>query len=188
MMIKKTTMALCLGLGATAAFITAPLFHMHADPSTQIRPMWAHEYRTLGEMTVDADAVVVATVARNRLGRVVATAGGTSQLPFTLVDMVVEAVVAGEAAPTITIEQTGGDLGGSAIFVDDDGGAYRPGDQVLLFLKKQPESEYYYVSHPKGRFAVQGGTLVATRPDDPVGRSLDRLSLTEAAQLILKNG
>ena len=175
---------LALAAGSGAAVLAAPLFHTHADPTARIVPMWAHDYRTLGAMTADADAVVLARVERTLLGRTVPTTG-TAVLPFTYVDLAVEQVLAGSAEADITLEQTGGQLDDASIFASGDGGPYRAGERVVLFLKRQTDTGLFYLAHPKGRFQVENGRLEALELDDPVARELDG-KLVADVRLLLK--
>jgi len=181
----KTSMVVTsVAAGVLAAVLIAPLFHTHGDPGGRIVPMWAHAYATLQDMTVDADTVVLATVTGTRPGRVVSVGGGASLLPFTLIDLTVDETVRGQASEVLTVEQTGGILDGLTAYMEDDGGPYRVGDEVLLFLKAQPGTGYYYVSHPKGRFTVDGNTLRTKLPADAVAAELAGRDLDDALHLI----
>jgi hypothetical protein len=178
---------LVIALGAAAAVVAAPLFHSHGDPSVELSPMWANPYQSLGEMTQDADAVVLAQVARTGPSRLLWTSNGNNPLPFTMIDLDVEEVVHGSAPDVVLVEQTGGVVGDRTIYVDGDQ-AYSTGDRVLLFLKASDQPDVYYVSHPKGRFEVDSaGTLMAVTPD-PVSLQLDGLTLGEAKGLIRAAG
>ena len=171
-------------VGVVSALLAAPLFHDHEDPRGRLSPMWAHNYATFDEMVADADAVVLATVVDRRPGRTVVTSRGAGVLPFTLVDLWVEGVIRGSAPPVTTVEQTGGGVGDVAFYLDHDGGAYHAGERVVLFLKAQPDTGYYYLSHPKGRFRVVDNVLHAVRRDDPVARVLDGVNVVDAVRAI----
>jgi hypothetical protein len=134
-------------------------------------------------MTADADAVVLARVEQTVLGRLVPTTD-EHVLPFTYVDLFVQRVVAGAADAHITLEQTGGQLDDRSVFASGDGGPYQRGETVLLFLKQQPDTGLYYLSHPKGRFLVEDGLLRSALPEDPVARTLDLRSVADVARLI----
>ncbi len=168
-------------LGAVAA---APYLTSQEDARSRLSPMWAHNYHSLGEMVKDADAVVLGTVTATRPGRTVLTSNGAGTLPFTLVDVSVERALRGEVADVVTLEQTGGRVDDVAYDLDGDGGPYAAGDRVLLFLKAQPDGEYYYVAHPMGRFAVNDDGIAAVLHDHPVAQSLDRRSVEGAIQMI----
>lgn len=181
--------ALALGLGLLAARVAAPALHSHGDAALRYRTMWAHEYGSLDQMVVDADAVVLATVHGTALSRVVETAAGPDHpLPFTLVDLHVDHVFRGDVEDDIVVEQTGGELGPRTYFVEGEGGPYAEGEQVLLFLKRQAQSDMYYVSNPKGRFRVVDGALRAIRPDDPVAALLDGREALAAGQMLRRVG
>jgi hypothetical protein len=183
---SKSFCALAVGvllLGAAAAVVVAPHVHQPA-PGARLAARWAHDYRSLDEITRDVDAVVLATVTAVRAGRTAKT------LPFTLVDMEVDSTIRGEAGEVITLEQTGGDLDGTPYMFNDDGGPYEIGEQVLLFLNRQPDTEYYYLVHPKGRFHVdaEDGSLAAVVPDDPVAAELNEKSVKSALRLLSHRG
>jgi hypothetical protein len=180
------TLFLCvpaIALGIGGAWLSASFFHVHQDPRARLAPMWASNYPTLSAMTADADVVVLARVERTVLGRTVPTTGD-EVLPFTYVDLAVERVIAGSAPASITLEQTGGQLDDRSFFASGDGGPYGPGDEVLLFLKQQPDTGLYYLSHPKGRFLVEDGLLHAALPEDEVARALDLRPVRELGKLI----
>jgi len=170
--------------GIVAAFLAAPLFHTHEDARSHVHAMWAHPYATLEQMRDDADAVVVGTVVQTIPGRIEFTSGGENVLPFPWVDVAVDELVLGQAPRVVTVEQTGGSMGDTSVYIEDDGGPYRVGEQVLLFLKEQPDTGLHYVSHPKGRFHVRGGVVEAVLHGDPVADGLNERSLRDAVALI----
>lgn len=175
--------ALAIAVGIGGAWLAAPALHRHDDPRARLVPMWANDYRSLQAMTADADAVVLARVEQTLLGRTVPT---TDQhvLPFTFVDLAVERVIAGSAPAHITLEQTGGQLDDRSFFASGDGGPYAKGEEVLLFLKRQPDTGLYYLAHPKGRFVVEDGLLRSLLPEDPVARTLDLRPVAEVQKLV----
>lgn len=184
----RTRFALLAGAamagGLAAAFLVAPMFITAAQSPEAMRAVWAHSYRSLGQMAGDADAVVVARVEDTLPGRSVPRSDGSEPLPFTLAEMSVQTLVRGQAPDVITVEQTGGEIDGRIFYVDGDGGLYAPGQSVLLFLKEQPGTGYYYLSSPQGRFDVERGRLKAVSPGDPVSQFLDLLAVMDAVGLI----
>jgi len=184
----RTKFALLAGVavagGLAAAVLAAPLFQVPTNSPDAMRAVWANDYKSLGQMARDADAVVVARVEETRPGRSVPRSDGSEPLPFTLAEMSVQTVARGRAPERITVEQTGGEAEGRIFHVDGDGGLYAPGQSVVLFLKKQPDTDYYYLSSPQGRFDVVRGKLRAVNPDDPVSQALDLRGIREAVGLI----
>lgn len=171
-------------MGIVAGVFAAPLFHVHSPGSEMLRPQWAHNHGSLGAMARDVDAVVLGTVEDTRPGRTVFTADGRTPLPFTLVDLAVEKVIRGDAEAFITVEQTGGSVDDMAVYVDGDGGMYKIGEKVLLFLNRQPDTGLYYLVHPQGRYHVFNNQLQAVAPGSPAGLSLDQRGLRDALALI----
>ena len=168
--------------GLVAALLVAPRVRMQFSDPPGMHAMWVDTYQTLGQMVNGVDAIVLGTVQGTRPGRVVPT--GAGMLPFTLVDLVVEQAIGGQVGGFITLEQTGGQSGDRSIFIDGDGGEYTPGGRVLLFLKRQPDTGFYYLVNPQGRFSVEQGTLNAVAPDDPLAQQLDTRLLEQAIGLI----
>lgn len=170
--------------GMVAALLVAPEITSRIRKPPGMRAQWVDHYVSFREMVRDVDAIVLASVLGSRPGRIIPTSGGTAVLPFTLVDLRVEQAIRGPVTGLITLEQTGGHVGTRAIYIDGDGGPYEWGEQALLFLKKQPETGYYYLVNPQGRFAVEEGRLRAASPDDPLAQRLDTRSVAEAIALI----
>ncbi len=86
---------------------------------------------------------------------------------------------------TITVEQTGGLVDSTSYSIEGSGGLLEVGDRVLLFLKAQDESSYYYISHPIGRYAIDNDdTLQAVAPDNAVAAGLDRRPVAVAINII----
>ena len=183
---KKTTFTIlalvAVGAGLTAAWAVAPWFHTHSDPGA-IHAMWLDDYKSLGDMSARVDAVVVGTVETTRPGRVVTTRTGMD-LPFTLADVRVERVIRGSVGDLVTVEQTGGDLEGRTLHIDGDGGLYARGERVLLFLKRQEDSGYYYIASPQARYEIVDNRVRAAAPDDAVARQLDLQELPEAVRIL----
>lgn len=175
---------LAAGAGLAAAALIAPRIYTHATAG-RASAMWAEHFETLGDLSTGVDAVVVATVTGTRPGRVVSTSGGQGALPFTLVDLRLDRAVLGSVGTSLIVEQTGGQAADRTVYLDDDGGPYRAGDQVLLFLNRQPGTAYYYLVNPQGRFQVDGGRLRAVAASDPVARQLDGSIVDQAVRLIL---
>ena len=168
--------------GVGAAILAAPSVRQRMAEPPGMRAVWAETFQSLRQMVNAVDAIVLASVQRTRPGRVVPT--GTGNLPFTLVDLQVEQAIRGQTRGLITLEQTGGDIGDRSLFIDGDGGPYTRGQRVLLFLKRQPDTGYYYLVNPQGRFRVREGTLHAAAPDDLVAQQLDTLPVQRAIQVI----
>lgn len=123
---------------------------------------WAKHYSSLGEMIADVDAIVLARHLDAQPGRV--EDADTDPLPFTNNRFQTIRAIKGDVGKTFVVEQTGGTIAG-AVYSIDDGGAYAPGDRYVLFLNKQPDTGYYYLINPQGRFHNEGGRLKAAARD-----------------------
>ncbi len=165
------------GGGVVMGAVVAPML---SPPPTsdgiRMAPMWANSYSSLDEMRRSVDAVVLTTVIGTRPGRTVRTSFGKNILPFTLVDLRVDEVLRGNAPARITLEQTGGARDGLAYFASD-GGSYDIGTQQLLFLKQQPDTDYYYLASPQGRFHVHAGVLTAAVADEPLAAQISNRNM-----------
>jgi hypothetical protein len=179
------SVALAMSLGILAAIVVAPSLYPGPPSPDAMQATWADQYVTLREMASDVDAIVLATVQATQPGRQIITGSG-SVLPFTLVNLQVARSIRGNLGEgeVFTLEQTGGDVGDRSFSIQGDGGPYTPGAQVLLFLKQQPETDYFYLVNPQGRFSVQQGQLMAADPEDPVSQRLDLRNLDNAINLI----
>ena len=164
--------------GFAAALLLAPYAGVGADDGPVMRAAWAQHHGSLPELIQGVDIIVYGTVLGSRPGRTV------SRIPFTLVDLLVQQAFGGRVGTVITVEQTGGDLYDQAVYIDGDGGPYVPGQKVLLFLNKQPDTEYFYLVNPQGRFSLNGGRLLAVANDDPVAQQLSTMELGQVLGMI----
>lgn len=154
-------------------------------PGVAAKAHWAAHYKSLKKMVRRMDLVVSGTVLDTRPGRVAYSDGEDDSVVYTNVLFRVERELKGKASEAvITVEQTGGELPDGSVMSIDDGGPYEPGEQYLLFLKKQPDSDRYYLVNPQGRFHVKRGRLHSVKPDDPVARRLHRRSQDDSEQML----
>jgi hypothetical protein len=158
--------AVFAGGGVVTGAIVGPMLSSPPN-SVHMAAMWANNYSSLGEMRGSVDAVVMTTVLRTRPGRTVMTSFGKNVLPFTLVDLRIDEVLRGDVPKRITLEQTGGARDGLAYFAND-GGDYEVGSKQLLFLNRQPDTNYFYLASPQGRFHVHADRLTAAVLDEPL--------------------
>ena len=174
--------------GVLAAAIVAPHLYIERSDPGAMHASWADHYSSLGQMVNDVDAVVLATVIGTQPGREVLTAS-QQPLPFTLVSLKADEIIRGyefiAEGQTITLEQTGGEINGQALYFNDDGGFYTPGGKELLFLKRQEDTGYYYLVNPQGRFKVKDDQLLAVAPDDHTAQQLDLRSVDHGLRIIL---
>lgn len=171
--------ALAVAAGLLASWAVSPWLHRLLHAEGRMSAAWVKSFASLDEMLQGVDAVVVARVEGSRPGRVVPTASG-EPLVFTLVELRAEQVVRGEVPEAFVVEQTGGSFGGKTVYLEGDGGPYAAGQRVLLFLDRQPDTGYFVLANPQGRFAVVRGRLEAAAPEDPVAQVLDGRPLQEA--------
>jgi hypothetical protein len=183
---KKWVRPVLVGVVALGAGLVAGRALWQSGPGEVItRASWKDVYEVPADMVRDVDAVVVARFEGSDPGRTAVGDHPEAGLSYLLNRFAVEDALSGDpvAGTTLVVEQTA-ETGpqGALTAIDSDGGPYAPGATYLLFLKKQADTDYYYVVSPQGRFEVRDGLLdsaVAHLHEDPVASALDRRPLGE---------
>lgn len=169
--------ALALGLAVDPRF--AP-----ASPSDVItRAVWKDIFDTPAALAQGVDAIALVTAESTEPGRLAEGDNDSGPTAFVLNHFTVNEAVKGDlaAGERITVEQTAEThADGSVVGIDSDGGAYTPGQQYLLFLQRQPGTEYWYVVSYQGRYNIDGGRLVGVHAHDAVVTALQFTPLSEA--------
>jgi len=139
---------------------------------------WLYNFQDLPSMVQTAEAIVVADWVDASLGRTFLLPDGTA-LPFTLNRFAVRRVLKGALAEgaQITLEQTGGRTSELVASIDD-GGPYTSG-QYLLFLSQQPDTGFYVILHPQGRYKILRNRLLAVDREQPVSAQLNDRNLRD---------
>jgi hypothetical protein len=170
---------------SSAAWITWEL----RDPGVRSSAAWAFEAGDLGELTLSADAVVLARATETVPSRVAFSDLGDDALPYEATSFLVEQSIRGPAAgETIWVERAGGldPVELVDVVIDADGGAFDVGSTYLLFLKEQEPGGYYYQINGQSRFVLHRDRLLsfAGSEDDPVIESLHGQRLTNALEML----
>lgn len=148
----------------------------------QTSAQWKEIYRTPGGLVAGADLIVVAEHLLAEPGRVVGT--GEDATPFTNNTFGVQSILKGSHnGENLVLEQTGGMLASGAIVNINDGGAYVPGTQYLLFLKDRGDGVYYLINH-QARYRINGNILEGVDPTDSVVAKLHGQTLEESGRMI----
>ena len=172
----KKTLVVIASAGAVAGGLLLSMLvvpHLVQDPHAKSavprsgKAHWADHYNSLEQMMADVDAIVLARHVAGMPGRV--EDSPEDPLPFTNNRFLTIRAVKGNVGSSFIVEQTGGDLAGVEYSIDD-GGPYAPGDHYLLFLKRQPDTGYFYLVNPQGRFHNEGGRLKAVVRDAVTAR------------------
>jgi hypothetical protein len=171
------------GFGATRALVEAG-----KETTASASALWVFQTAELREMAAFADAIVVADARATFPGRQAYSDTGEAHLPFQVIQFHVKDAIKG-AAPgeQLYVERAGGtDLEGDTVEFDFDGGAYAQGASYVLFLKRKPEDELYYVINDEARYDVNPrlGTLVAGPEPGPLALQLAGLRLDAAVERI----
>jgi hypothetical protein len=191
-MIRKLLVLTVVGIALVAgAAVRSRIMSVDRD-DVITRVMWKDIYESPQELVADVDAIVLARMERSRPGRSALGDEGRVRVYYKLNDFTVERAVKGDIRPgaRITIEQTAEiDGRGRRVGIDADGGDYSRGSRYLLFLKKQPDTSYYYVVSYQGRYEVRSGVIDSSHyaqhvhAHDAVLRAFHRQPLERALQL-----
>lgn len=153
---KKTTFAISavavIALAVASSIGVVQAFH---PDHNRFHAAWKDVYTEPAAMMRGVDAIVVARHVGTSPGRIAYSGDAEDAVPFELNHFVVERGMKGlPAGSSFTVERVGGDAGGATVYLDADGGAYAPGQSYALFLKKQPESDFYYLVNDEGRYGI----------------------------------
>ena len=193
MISRKTfwTVAVALALAGLVAGAWIGLAVKAVDDEPHLAAVWAETFETPRQMRQAVDVVVVARPVAVHAGRVAVSENGEDELPFELVELEALRPVKGVAArgETLFLERARFERDGTSTAVlGGDGGPFEIGERYLLFLKRQPDSGYYYQVNPQGRFHLSRGRLETAVPEDPVAAALAGKTLAEALTLLNAKG
>ena len=141
--------------------------HAQVVAPVSAKAHWAEHFNSLRQMRASADVIVLARHIAAQPGRV--EDAPADPLPFTNNWFETVQAIKGHPGASLVVEQTGGALEGVEYSIDD-GGPYAAGGRYLLFLKKQPDTSYYYLINAQGRFYNEGGKLKAVVRDAATSR------------------
>lgn len=163
-----------IALAVASSLGSLQLFHQtHDVDARRFHTAWKDTYAAPGPMVRDVDAIVLARHVGTSPGRVAFSDNPEDAVPFELNHFVVEQGMKGvKSGATITIERVGGTVNGASVILDADGGPYAAGEQYVLFLKKQPESSFYYVVNDQARFGVDREQRLVPASDGAVADAL----------------
>ena len=153
---KKTTFAIAavavIALAVASSLTVVKAFqHDH----NRFHAAWKDRYTEPVAMMRGVDAIVVARMVGTSPGRIAYSDNPEDVVPFELNHFVVERGMKGlPAGAAVTVERVGGDAGGATVYLDADGGPYQQGETYVLFLNRQPETNFYYLVNDEGRFGL----------------------------------
>lgn len=155
---KRTTFAVAtlavVAIAVASSLAMVQVFH-DENHGTRFHTSWKDVYAEPSMMIRDVDGLVAARHIGTSPGRVAFSDNPEDAVPFELNHFIVERGFKGfSAGDTFTVERVGGALHGETIVLDADGGAYVPGETYVLFVKRQPESDYFYLVNDEGRYSV----------------------------------
>ena len=182
---KKRTLFLAsvavMALAVASSLGSIQLFDLNENAGgKRFHTAWKDTYAAPGAMVRGVDAIVMARFVGTSPGRVAFSDNPEDAIPFELNHFVVEQGMKGvRSGAAITIERVGGVANGESIVLDADGGSYVAGEQYVLFLKKQPESSFYYVVNDQARFSVDREQRLVPVSDGDVATALGGSSVRE---------
>jgi len=121
----------------------------------------------LEDMARDADAIVHGSVEQSGTQLALQTHGAPE--PYTVTTLRVRTWFKGAGAERIVIREQGGEWQGGGRWIDGTPW-YRPGEEVVVFLRRDPERPDYYRTYGmvQGKFVVRqgvGGVPTTVRRD-----------------------
>lgn len=145
-------------------------------PVQSAEAAWAEIFQTPAALAQSVDVVALAQAMEVTPGRVAHSDLGEGPLPFQLIEFEVLHALRGTAAgERVTVERAGS----AQVQITADGGELVPGEVYLLFLKQQPDGDYYYQVNHQGRYHLRGDHFIAVAPDDPVATRLHGASMEQ---------
>jgi hypothetical protein len=120
---------------------------------------WAEHYSTVADLKKHSDLAVQGKVAK-----LISETTDAKGVPSRKYEFVVSTTILDPkhrltgTAPTLTLNQTGGLVGGTTFQVADDP-LFKIGDELVLFLKEGTPGLYHVVGGPNGRYSVTNGAV-----------------------------
>jgi hypothetical protein len=179
--------ALVLGLALALGLALGPSLRPAPANDIATRASWKDVFESPAALAQGVDAVVLVTAEGTEPGRTAVGDLGTSPVSFVLNHFRVDEAFKGDVTlgSMITVEQTAEvHADGSRVGIDSDGGPYTAGRQYLLYLQKQPGTDYWYVVSYQGRYNVEAGRLVGVHAHDAVVQAIQFQPSAEVASLV----
>lgn len=133
--------------GLTSSPVASPII---------LNASWAKSYASASELALDADSIVLGTVAGIEYQGPDPndTSGSRFPIALTRFSLTVKAVIAGKPGAVIIVDQTGGIVNGQQETLEGDP-LLTVGATYVLYLQRTADGSYYTVGGPQG-------TLVAS--------------------------
>lgn len=185
---KKMTFAVAFiavtGLAVSASLVSIEAFHRHEVKLT--KAAWKDVFDTPVAQTRGVDTVVLAQHVGTSPGRVAMGENPDDITPFELNHFVVTRGFKGlPDGASVTVERVGGTADGETILLDADGGPYVTGEEYVLFLNKQTDTDFYYLVNGEGRYSIdEGGRLTAAVDEGKVAPVLHGKTVDQFAGLV----
>lgn len=174
-----------LGVLASDIVVRAKAPALAAMPQTpepsRAQARWVYSTDSATALAEYVDAIVVARHSGTRAAGVARSANGRSGLEFDNDDFKIERVIKGDlAAGMVTVQRARRSITGRRL-LDHDGGLYQRGGRYLLFLKRQPNAETFYLVNDQGRYAVGADGRLQSMADGGVAASIRGTTVEQAA-------
>jgi hypothetical protein len=171
-----------LAVGFTGGRIVAD--HLLERKAPRTAAAWKENYRSPHELVRGVDAIVLASAAEIRPGRVAMSENSEDSLSFELVDLqVLRGLKGAKPGELITLERAAESAGGH--FLDLDGGPFEIGQTYLLFLQRKEDGDpYFYQVNHQGRYRVRNHRLVGNGPGDEVIAHFQNRTVKEGLDIV----
>lgn len=182
-----------VGLGLLASWMLGtPLEARLGKQQSRARAAWVYKTNDVRQMVRDVDAIAVVRLAKVGRGRTAFSGIGENALDFELNEFALEEVLKAKASVgglvaggTLTLERVGTAQGQSGpVGLDHDGGAFETGPRYLLFLTKQPDSEFFVQVNDEGRYLIGPDNRLQSAGEGAVAAALRGRTLEYVRSLI----
>jgi hypothetical protein len=162
---------------------------------TSYRPAtvtWLFKTPELRQLVRHSDRIVVAEFEQARAGRTAAPPSGGTALEFELNDFLVhDSLKGGGDGTVVTVERLlrlvppNDPVPAPPVAIDGEGGPFEHGVRYLLFLKRQPGSESYYVINDEARYEIRDEERLHLRAHGgPIGKQLRGRPWSQARAIV----
>lgn len=189
---KKSTFYIALiavvVTAAGASFLAGnAIYHYNNDDMKLSHMSWKDVYAEPDTLVDDVDLIVHARLAGTSPGRVARSSDPRDYVPFELNHFSIIETLKGRApaGASVTVERAGGVVNGMKMIVDADGGEFHQGEDYVLFLKRQPETTFFYQVNDEGRYHVdEHGTLQRVAGSGNASAAIDGKSIAQLRSFI----
>lgn len=183
---KKRTSALSLATVVMLAIISAYMRghdhseHEHGPAHLSQAADFVFETDDLARLVEHAEVIVVARSLTSLPGRTAYSSNRESGIHFELAEFDIEQAIKGaNRLRRIVVERAHSHVDFPDARMDLDGGPYESNSRYLLFLKKQPESTFFYLVNTDARYEIDPEQRLRGIGEGQIARMLHAKALSE---------